>query len=156
MAYWLLKSEPDAFSIDDLHQQGEATWDGVRNHQAKNYIARMQPGDLFLFYHSSCTPPGLAGCGEIISTAYPDLSALDPHSPGHDPRSSKSKLPWLCVDVRWREKFPRFVSLQTLKASSALQHLPLLKRGNRLSVMPVNSEDFTCMVELAGGKTHAC
>lgn len=155
MGCWLLKSEPDAFSIDDLQQQGQAPWDGVRNYQARNFIARMQPGDLFLFYHSSCTPPGVAGCGEIISTAYPDRSALDPNSPTFDPRASEDKLPWLCVDVRWREKFPRFVSLSALKACNPLQHLPLLKRGNRLSVMPLSDNDFNQIVELANGRTSA-
>ncbi|TVP88238.1 MAG: EVE domain-containing protein [Pseudomonadaceae bacterium] len=153
MGCWLLKSEPDAFSIDDLQHQGQATWDGVRNYQAKNFIAQMQPGDLFLFYHSSCKPPGLAGCGEIISSAYPDRSALDPHSPAFDPRTNADKLPWLCVDVRWREKFPHFVSLNALKTCEPLQHLPLFKRGNRLSVMPLSDNDFACMVELAGGST---
>lgn len=152
MAYWLLKSEPDTFSIDDLHTQGEATWDGVRNYQARNFIARMQPGDLFIFYHSSCAPPGLAGCGEIISQPYPDRSALDPDNPAHDPRASAEKLPWLCVDVRWREKFPRFVALSALKGCEQLSHLPLLRRGNRLSVMPLTGADFNCMLQLTQAK----
>ncbi len=156
MACWLLKSEPDAFSIDDLQHLGKAPWDGVRNYQARNHIAHMQPGDLFLFYHSSCSPPGLAGCGEIISSPYSDQSALDPNSSAFDPRASADKLPWLCVDVRWREKFPCFVSLSALKACSELQHLQLLKRGNRLSVMPLMDNDFNLMVKLGGGITTAC
>lgn len=149
MRYWLMKSEPDVFSISDLARDGTAPWDGVRNYQARNHMEQMQPGDLFLFYHSSCSPPGLAGIGRIVTAAYPDRTALDRASPYHDPKSSEARLPWKAVDVSHQESFPHLVSLATLRSLPGLSELSLLKRGSRLSVMPVSAREWEVMV-LAG------
>lgn len=146
MQYWLMKSEPEVFSIHDLARLGIATWDGVRNYQARNLMQQMQPGDLFLFYHSSCTPPGLAGIGRIVNAAYPDRTALDPDSPYHDPKCSEARLPWKAVDVAHEETFAQLLSLSALRNLPGLDQLPLLKRGNRLSVMPVTPGQWEVMV----------
>ena len=146
MQYWLLKSEPDAFSIDDLARLGTAAWDGVRNYQARNLMQQMRPGDLFLFYHSSCSPPGLAGIGRIVTSAYPDRTALDTGSPYHDPKCSETRLPWVAVNVVHEETFRQLVSLATLRSLPGLDELALLKRGNRLSVMPVTAAEWEVMV----------
>lgn len=149
MHYWLMKSEPDTFSIEDLAAAGTAPWDGVRNYQARNYLQEMRPGDLFLFYHSSCSPPGLAGIGEVVSPPYPDRTALDPQNPYHDPRATETKLPWTAVDVAHRESFPRLLTLQCLRTLPGLDGLELLRRGSRLSVMPVSTEHWEIMVQQA-------
>ncbi|QJD59296.1 EVE domain-containing protein [Pseudomonas sp. gcc21] len=149
MHYWLMKSEPDAFSIDDLRNADRAPWDGVRNYQARNHIAQMQPGDLFLFYHSSCKPPGLAGIGEVVSEPYPDRAALDPSNPYHDPKATEEKLPWKAVDVRYREGFTQLLSLEKIKTLAGLEGLPLLQRASRLSVMPVTAEQWEILVDAA-------
>ena len=149
MHYWLMKSEPDAFSLDDLEAAGRAPWDGVRNYQARNHMARMQPGDLFLFYHSSCKPPGIAGIGEIVSAPYPDRSALDANSPYHDPKATEQKLPWQAVDVFYREHFKQLLKLETIKTLAGLEGLPLLQRASRLSVMPVSAEQWEKLVGAA-------
>lgn len=146
MHYWLMKSEPDVFSIADLARAGTAPWDGVRNYQARNHMQQMQPGDLFLFYHSSCSPPGLAGIGRIVTAAYPDRTALDANSPYYDPKSSEAKLPWVAVDVAYEETFGQLVSLDTLRALPGLGDIALLKRGSRLSVMPVTASEWEVMV----------
>lgn len=149
MSYWLMKSEPDTFSIDHLAAQRCATWDGVRNYQARNYIQQMRPGDLFLFHHSSCQPPGLAGIGAIVSAPYPDHSALDPQSPYFDPKASKERLPWLAIDVEFQEKFPALLNMQSLRQLADLEELALLKRASRLSVMPVTEQQWQIMLSAA-------
>ncbi|MEH6491426.1 EVE domain-containing protein [Halopseudomonas sp.] len=149
MAYWLMKSEPDAFSIDDLRSAGQATWDGVRNYQARNFMREMQPGDNFLFYHSSCQPPGLAGIGEIISSAYPDATALNSQSPYHDPKTSAERLPWVAVDVSFQKKFPTLLALTAIRLLDGLEELPLLHKGNRLSVMPLTTEQWAILTKAA-------
>ncbi|MEH6563962.1 MAG: EVE domain-containing protein [Halopseudomonas sp.] len=145
MAFWLMKSEPDAFSIDDLIAAGQAPWDGVRNYQARNFMRGMQPGDTFFFYHSSCQPPGIAGIGEIVSQAYPDRTALDPESPYHDPKASAEKLPWVAVDVVATSRFPKLLMLSEIRQLAGLEDLPLLHKGNRLSVMPVSAEQWSIL-----------
>lgn len=149
MQYWLMKSEPDAFSIEDLAAAGEAPWDGVRNFQARNFLRDMRPGDLFLFYHSSCSPPGLAGIGEIVSLPYPDETALDAGSPYHDPRASREKLPWVAVRVAHRETFRNLLPLQRLREMAGLEGLELLRKGSRLSVMPVDPQEWEIMAQQA-------
>ena len=139
MHYWLMKSEPDVFSIHDLKAANRAPWDGVRSYQARNNIDRMRPGDLFLFYHSSCRPPGLAGIGEIVSEPYPDRTALDPDSLYHDSRATAEKLPWKAVDVCFREAFDQLLSLEMIRTLAGLEGLALLKKASRLSVMPVTA-----------------
>lgn len=139
MPAWLMKSEPDELSINILRQRGEARWDGVRNYQARNFLRAMREGELFFFYHSSCPQPGIAGIGRIIREAYPDPSALDPHSPYHDTRASSSKNPWSAVDVAFVEAFEELLSLPQLRTCAALSEFALVQKGSRLSVMPVST-----------------
>lgn len=149
MPMWLMKSEPDELSIQDLARQGQVRWDGVRNFQARNYLRAMQEGDLFLFYHSSCAQPGVAGIGRIVQGAYPDPSACDPQSPYHDPRTASGKNLWSAVDVAFEEAFPEVLALSRLKLCDDLNDLPLVQKGSRLSVMPVNLEHWETILRLA-------
>ena len=149
MAYWLMKSEPDTFSISDLERLGQAPWDGVRNYQARNFMRNMQPGDQFLFYHSSCQPPGIAGIGRIIGEPYPDRTANDPDSPYYDPKASTENLPWTAVDVAFERKFPTLLTLTRLRSLNGLEALALLPRGSRLSVMPVTEQQWQIVLGAA-------
>jgi predicted RNA-binding protein with PUA-like domain len=142
MAYWLMKSEPEELSIHGLATLGSARWDGVRNYQARNFIRDMLPGDLFFFYHSSCPEPGIAGIARIDSVPYPDPTALDPQSHYHDPKASALENPWLSVDVSCQQVFSRVLSLGLLKQQAALEALALVKKGSRLSVMPVTQAQW--------------
>ncbi len=146
---WLMKSEPDELSIQDLARRGQARWDGVRNFQARNYLRTMQEGDLFLFYHSSCAQPGVAGIGRIVRSAYPDPSACDPHSPYYDPRTASGKNPWSAVDVAFEEAFPVVLALSRIKTQKGLEDLPLVQKGSRLSVMPVNIDHWNLILRLS-------
>ncbi|SFP38438.1 EVE domain-containing protein [Pseudomonas borbori] len=148
MPNWLMKSEPDEFSIHDLQRLGQARWDGVRNYQARNFLRSMQVGEQLFFYHSSCPEPGIAGIACISSPAYADPTALDPHSPYFDARASTEKNPWSAVDVTFVEAFERVIPLATLKAQSALLELPLVHKGSRLSVMPVSAEQWAAIFAL--------
>jgi len=148
MAYWLMKSEPDEFSIKDLQTLGEARWDGVRNYQARNFIRAMAEGDAFFFYHSSCPEPGIAGVGRIVRAAYPDPTALDPESPYFDPKASPEKNPWSALHVAHVQTFPNVIKLDYLKQQSALAQMPLVQKGSRLSVMPVTAEEWAAIAEL--------
>jgi len=152
MAYWLMKSEPDEFSIDDLAASPDQTaaWDGVRNYQARNMLRdRVRVGDQVLFYHSSCTPPGVAGIAEVVKAAYPDPTALDPHSPRHDPRSTVGEPRWFCVDVRFVRRFDQLITLARLRREPGLADMKLLQRGNRLSVMPVAPAHWSLILSLS-------
>ena len=148
MAYWLMKSEPDEFSIKDLQKIGEARWDGVRNYQARNFIRSMSTGDEFFFYHSSCPEPGIAGVGRIVQSAYPDPTALDPESHYSDPKASAEKNPWSALQVAHVQTFPRVIKLDYLKQQSALAEMPLVQKGSRLSVMPVTAEQWAVVLGL--------
>lgn len=148
MAYWLMKSEPDEFSIDHLQSAGQGRWDGVRNYQARNSLRQMQEGDLFFFYHSSCAVPAIAGIGRITRSAYPDPSALDPQSPYHDARADAAKNPWSAVDVGFVERFDPPLPLERLKTEPDLADMPLVKKGNRLSVMPVENAQWQAILAL--------
>lgn len=148
MAYWLMKSEPDELSIDDLARLGEARWDGVRNYQARNFIRSMAVGDEFFFYHSSCPEPGIAGIARISNAAYADPTALDPHSHYHDPKASAEKNPWSAVDVAHVETFRKVLALGFLKQQAALEELPLVQKGSRLSVMPVTAQQWDAILNL--------
>ena len=151
MPFWLLKSEPDCFSIGDLARAKKKTtcWDGVRNYQARNFLRAMAVGDRALFYHSSCDPPAVVGSVEIVRTAYPDPSAWDPDDDHHDPRASPENPVWSMVDVRLVEIFPRAVSIDELRGVRALAGLELLRRGSRLSVHPVSAAEFRTIERLA-------
>ena len=142
MPHWLMKSEPDELSIHDLQRLGNARWDGVRNYQARNFVRSMAVGDLFFFYHSSCPEPGIAGIGRIIASAYPDPTALDPQSHYYDAKASAEKNPWSALDVEFVEAFPKVIALATLRELPALSELPLVKKGSRLSVMPVSASEW--------------
>lgn len=147
--YWLMKSEPDVYGIEDLERDGVTTWDGVRNFQARNLMRdQMQVGDRVLFYHSNANPPGVAGLGEIARTAYPDLSALDPESAYHDPKATEADPRWLMVDVRFVEKWAGIVSLATLRETPGLEDMMVIRKGMRLSVQPVTREQFWIITRL--------
>ncbi|NMY39389.1 MULTISPECIES: EVE domain-containing protein [Pseudomonas] len=148
MAYWLMKSEPDEFSINDLQKIGEARWDGVRNYQARNFMRAMAVGDEFFFYHSSCPQPGIAGIGRIVEAAYPDPTALDPESHYFDPKASTEKNPWSALQVAHVQTFPQVIKLDYLKQQTALAEMPLVQKGSRLSVMPVTAEQWATVLTL--------
>jgi predicted RNA-binding protein with PUA-like domain len=147
-----MKSEPDVFGIDDLAVRPgrREPWDGVRNYQARNMLRdEMQVGDRAFFYHSSCKVPGIVGTMEIVRAGYPDASAMNPQSPYYDPGHTDTKPRWYRVDVQFERKFDQPVTLETLRASPELADLPLLRRGNRLSIMPVTPEQWVLIVRLA-------
>jgi predicted RNA-binding protein with PUA-like domain len=148
MAFWLMKSEPDELSITGLQKLGEARWDGVRNYQARNFLRAMAVGDQFFFYHSSCPEPGIAGVGKIIEAAYPDPTALDKKSHYFDAKASKEKNPWSAITVAFVETFPSVLGLGFLKQQSALEELPLVQKGSRLSVMPVTDAQWAAVMAL--------
>lgn len=148
MPYWLMKSEPDELSVHDLQRLGRARWDGVRNYQARNFLRAMAPGDSFFFYHSSCPEPGIAGIARIAGPTYPDPTALDPQSPYFDAKASPEKNPWSALDVEFVEAFPAVLPLARLRDEAALQDLALVKKGNRLSVMPVTPEQWQAILAL--------
>lgn len=150
MQYWLMKSEPDLFSIDDLKNRPKQTerWDGVRNFQARNFMRAMRAGDLAFFYHSSCAEPGVAGIIEITREAYPDFTSWDPKSRYYDARSKPEKPYWYMVDVRFERKLKRLVPLTELRQTRALKNMRLLARGNRLSIMPVSANEWKTIVKM--------
>lgn len=139
-----MKSEPDVFSFDDLRAKPDSTdhWEGVRNYQARNYMRGMKKGDLVLFYHSNCKTPGVAGIAEVVREAYPDHTAFDPASPYFDPKAARGNPRWSMVDVKLKKTFRRFVSLSEIRAMPALKDMKLLRKGQRLSVMPVTGREF--------------
>lgn len=146
--YWLMKSEPDCFSIDDLAKQQKTHWDGVRNYQARNFMRdEMKIGDLVFFYHSNCVPPSIVGIAEVVSDAYPDHTAFDPESDHPDPKSTKENPRWFMVDIQFKEKFKEPISLDNLKKYPELQNMKLVKKGNRLSVLPVAQEEWAFIME---------
>lgn len=152
-AFWLLKSEPDVYSFDDLWRaKGRRTaWEGVRNYQARNLMRdRMRAGDGVVFYHSSAEPPGVAGFAEVASPAYADPTQFDPLSDYHDPRSDPDSPAWVAVDVRAVERAVRFVPLAALRAAPELARMAVLQRGNRLSVQPVTPAEWRAVRRLAG------
>ncbi|MGO4505322.1 MULTISPECIES: EVE domain-containing protein [unclassified Dyella] len=141
--YWLMKSEPDAFSIDDLKRKGQEHWDGVRNYQARNFMRDgMRVGDKVFFYHSNCAEPGIVGIAEVATDAYPDPSQFDPKSKYFDPGSSRDNPRWMLVDVKFVKKFKHTITLKQLQADPALADMALVRKGNRLSVMPVGAEEW--------------
>ena len=150
MTYWLMKSEPDEFSIDDLVRAPKKTtpWFGVRNYQARNYMRdAMRVGDGVLFYHSSCAVPGIAGLAEVASTPYPDETQFDPKSPYFDPKAARENPRWMLVDVKLARK-TRLLPLDELRAHAALAGMVILKRGNRLSVTPVTAAEWKAIGRL--------
>ena len=150
--HWLMKSEPEVFSIDDLAKlKGQTTfWDGVRNYQARNLLRDdMKPGDLVLFYHSNAKPPAAAGVAEVVKAARPDPTQFDSKSGHFDPTAKESEPRWYGVDIKYRSKFKQVVSLEAIKAVPALSKMILINRS-RLSVQPVTQEEFKTIVKLGG------
>lgn len=150
--HWLMKSEPDSYSIDDLRRDKRTFWSGVRNYQARNSLKKMGPGDLVLFYHSSAEPPGVAGLARVASEGYPDPTAFDRRSEYFDPKSDRANPTWFVVDVEFVEKLPRLVPLEELKARKDLAGMLVTKRGMRLSVQPVEKKHFDIVVKMARGR----
>ena len=152
MKHWLMKSEPSAYSVDDLAAQPNETdhWDGIRNYQARNFMRDdMRVGDLAFFYHSSCAEPGVVGIMEVVRAAYSDDSALDSKSDYFDPKATAENTRWVMVDVRLKRKLKRPISLQELKSHKALTGMPLLQRGARLSIMPVTKKQWDYIIKLS-------
>jgi len=152
MNYWLFKSEPDAFSIDDLKaMKGKRDhWDGIRNYQARNLMRdQMKKGDLGFFYHSSCKVPGIVGVVEVVKEAYPDHTAWDPESGYYDPKSSPDNPRWIMVDVKFKRQYADVISLQTLRTVGGLEDMALLQKGSRLSIQPVAEAHWQIIESLA-------
>jgi len=152
--YWLIKSEPGTYSIDDLERDGSEPWDGVRNYQARNYMREMAKGDLAIFYHSNAKPPGAVGLCRVCREAYPDPTQFDAKSPYYDPKSKKEAPRWSLVDVEFVQKFAAPVSLQALKDNPALEGMPVTQKGSRLSVQPVAKKHFKRVLQMAKAKTQ--
>lgn len=150
MRYWLMKSEPDVFSIDDLGAAPQKTehWDGVRNYQARNMMRdQMKKGDLIFFYHSSCKRPGIVGIAQVVREGYPDDTAFDPASRYYDPKSDPDNPRWYRVDVKFKRKLKRILSLEELKTMPELEGMSLLQKGSRLSIMPVTAEHWEAILD---------
>ncbi len=155
MKYWLLKTEPDSYSIHDLAREPKQTtcWDGVRNYQARNFMRdEMKTGDRVLIYHSSTDPPGVAGTAKIVRESYPDHTAWDPKDHHHDPKSTPENPRWFMVDIKLDEIFDEPVPLATLRDVKALKDMELLRKGSRLSVQPVRKKEFDAVLKLAKAK----
>ena len=148
MAHWLMKSEPDVFSIDDFARVKRTGWEGVRNYQARNFMRdEMQAGDGVLFYHSSCAEPGIAGLAEVAGPAEPDATQFDPASPYHDPKSPIAQPRWLQIDVRLVKK-TRLLALREMRLQPALATMRVLQSGNRLSITPVTPDEWRAVLAL--------
>lgn len=149
---WLMKSEPDTYPFEQLEKEGRTMWDGVRNYQARNYMRDdMRVGDEVLFYHSSTKVPGVVGVARVASEPYPDPTQFDESSDYYDPKATEAEPRWYLVDIEPEERLARLVSLQEMKDDPALEGMLLLKRGNRLSVMPVEPQHAARVRELAAG-----
>ena len=149
MQYWLMKSEPDTYSIDDLQSFGVDHWDGIRNYQVRNFFRdQMQVGDQAFFYHSNCKEPGIVGTMEIVSKAYPDHTAFDPSEKYFDSKSDPENPRWLMVDVRYIRHLNRMITLAELRQQKQIADMKLLQRGNRLSVLPLSKMEWQYILEL--------
>lgn len=148
MNHWLMKSEPDVFSIDDLKRVKVEPWNGVRNYQARNFIREMRKGDGVMVYHSSCAVPGVAGLASVASAPYPDPTQFDPESEYFDAGSDRGAPRWTLVDVRFQRKLKRVITLEEIKALPKLGDFALTRRGNRLSVLPVAAAQWDMILGL--------
>lgn len=147
--YWLMKTEPDVFSIDDLKKNGKEPWDGVRNYQARNFMRdEMKLGDEVLIYHSNATPPGVAGTAVVSKEGFPDKTAFDKRSKYYDPKSDPENPRWINVEVKFKSKFKRLVPLQELKEEKSLQGMKILQKGNRLSITPLTKKEFEKILKM--------
>lgn len=152
MSYWLVKSEPEVFSIDAFAKARVTQWDAVRNYQARNFLQAMQVGDQVLFYHSNAEPTGIAGLGKVKSSAYPDTLQFDKRSDYFEPRATPDKPVWFAPDMQFVRKFPKIVTLAELRAEPKLKSMLVLKKGMRLSVQPVSPKEFEHILSMAERK----
>ena len=149
--YWLMKSEPGAYSIDDLERDGTTYWDGVRNYQARNLMRdRMRIGDGVLYYHSNAKPTAVAGLAHVCSASYPDPTQFDPNDPHYDPKSDPENPRWYLVDIEFERKFDEPVTLAELRQRPDLEGMALLRRGQRLSVQPVTAREWRIVCQMGG------
>ncbi len=148
--YWLVKSEPEAFSIDDLARstRQKTSWDGVRNYQARNFLRAMRMGDQVLFYHSNANPPSIVGIAEVVKAAYPDATQFDKHATHYDPGSDPGRPRWDMVDIRFVRKFTAPLSLNLLREQAVLKRMELLRKGSRLSVQPIGALEWKEIIRL--------
>ena len=154
MRCWLMKSEPESYSLSDLRRDGRTSWEGIRNYQARNSMRDdMRVGDRVLFYHSNADPSGVAGVAEVVRAAFPDPHALDPASRYFDPKATAANPIWVMVELGYVEAFPAMVSLAALKAAPALEGMEVLRKGSRLSVLPVTAAHFEGVVAMGRAAT---
>jgi len=149
MKYWLMKTEPEMYSIDNLKEDKRGSWDGVRNYQARNFMMEMQKGDLVLFYHSNTKTIGVVGIAKVIKESYPDHTAYDKKNEHFDPKSKKENPTWYMVDVEFVKKFKNTVTLEEIKNNKKLKDMKIVQKGNRLSVTPVSKKEFQTIVEMS-------
>ena len=148
MAYWLMKSEPDVYGIADLKRDETTLWDGIRNYQARNFMREMQVGDQAFFYHSNAKPPGIVGLMEVAETGLTDPSQFDPTSPYYDASATPAKPRWYCVRLRFVRTFPSLLSLEDLRLHFDAEQLAVVRKGNRLSILPVSDASARRLLEL--------
>ncbi len=149
--YWLMKSEPDVYSFDQLKKDKTTSWDGVRNYQARNFMRdEMKKGDQVLFYHSNTKPPGIAGVAEVSKESFPDASQYKEDGEYFDPKATKEKPRWFCVQVKYKKTFKDYVSLDDLKNRKSLSDMLVVQKGQRLSVQPVSKKHFDTVCKMGG------
>ena len=150
VAFWLMKSEPDVYGIDHLRREGSTLWDGIRNYQARNFMRSMKAGDQAFFYHSNCKPPGIVGLMEVIETGLVDPTQFDPAANYHDPKSKQDSPRWDCARLKFLGEFKEMLSLDQLRLLYSEEQLPVIKRGNRLSILPVPDDTAADLLERLG------
>ena len=150
MAYWLMKSEPDVYGIDHLQQDGTTLWDGIRNYQARNFMRSMALGDQAFFYHSNAKPPGIVGMMEVVETGITDPSQFDPANKYFDPKSKPEAPRWDCVRLGYLGRFTELLSLDALREHFSVEELPVVRNGNRLSILPVPEASAARLLEMLG------
>ena len=150
MAYWLMKSEPDVYGIQHLQQDGTTLWDGIRNYQARNFMRAMQCGDRAFFYHSNAKPPGIVGLMDVVETGLTDPSQFDPTNKYFDPKSNPDAPRWDCVRLRYVGTFAAILSLDALREQFSVEQLPVVRQGNRLSILPVPDDSAERLLQLLG------
>lgn len=151
MQYWLMKSEPDVYSIDTLKKEKKSLWDGIRNYQARNFMMNdMEVGDQVLFYHSNAKPPGVAGLATISGAAVPDPTAFDKKSKYFCEKSTKEKPRWFCTEVKYKKKFKTYIPLDELKTKKGLEDMMVIRKGARLSIQPVTKKEFDIVCKMGG------
>lgn len=150
MKYWIFKSEPSTYSIDDMMRDVTTYWNGVRNYQARNFLRDdVKIGDQVLFYHSSCEVPAVVGLCEVVKNGYPDFTAFEPKSEYFDPKSKIDEPTWFMVDIKFVKKFKNPVTLQNIKSNPKLRNLKLVQKGNRLSIIPITKDEFDEILKMA-------